>query len=81
MLNDKQINSLRKAVTRCRELLQQSIAELLEGTYGVYRTGKVEADVRMTNLVDDERLNVSRFWLTWSISRLRASRPRKRSSS
>ncbi|MBN8638649.1 MAG: hypothetical protein J0M07_25265, partial [Anaerolineae bacterium] len=47
-------NTLRNAVTQCRKLLEDAIAETLEGQYGVFRTGKIEDAARMVHLTLDE---------------------------
>jgi len=47
-------NTLRNAVTQCRKLLEDAIAETLEGQYGVFRTGKIEDTARMVHLSPDE---------------------------
>ncbi|MEH1891212.1 MAG: hypothetical protein V7K92_17765 [Nostoc sp.] len=47
-------NTLRNVVTQCRRLLEEAVAELLEGRFGIYITGKVEPVDRMKHLsVDD----------------------------
>ena len=39
-------NTLRNVVTQCRKLLEDAIADTLEGQYGVYRSGKTEDAAR-----------------------------------
>ena len=43
-------NTLRNAVTKCRKLLEEAIAEVLEGRFGIHRKGSVEATNSMSNL-------------------------------
>lgn len=47
-------NTLRNAVTQCRKLLEDALAETLEGQYGVFRNGKIEDSARMVHLTMDE---------------------------
>jgi hypothetical protein len=47
-------NTLRLAVTRCRKLLEDAIAEQLEGRYGLYRSGKRDDAAALTHLSDEE---------------------------
>lgn len=47
-------NELRKAVTNCRKLLEDSLADELEGQYGIYRTGKWDETSKLTHLSGDE---------------------------
>ena len=52
-------NKLRNVVTQCRKLLEDAVAQVLQGQFGIYPTGKkddvhVEEESRMTNLVEDE---------------------------
>jgi hypothetical protein len=41
-LNRTQRNALRNIVTACRRLLEDETASLLEGQYGIHRTGRIE---------------------------------------
>jgi hypothetical protein len=41
-LNRTQRNTLRHIVTACRRLLEDETASLLEGQYGIHRTGRIE---------------------------------------
>ncbi|WIG59039.1 MAG: hypothetical protein OJF49_001786 [Ktedonobacterales bacterium] len=51
MTLDKSIrNTLRLAVTQCRKLLEDTVAELLEGQFGIHRHGAVEPAARMAHL-------------------------------
>ena len=53
-------NKLRSVVTQCRRLLEESIAQQLQGRYDIYATGKkdevrAEKDVPLGHLSDEER--------------------------
>ncbi len=53
-------NKLRSVVTQCRRLLEESIAQQLQGKYDLYATGKkdevrAEKDVPLGHLSDEER--------------------------
>ena len=48
-------NTLRNVVTQCRKLLEDSIADTLEGQYGVYRSGKTDDASAMVHLSPEER--------------------------
>jgi hypothetical protein len=53
-------NKLRSVVTQCRRLLEESIAQQLQGKYDIYATGtkdevKAENDVPLGHLTDEER--------------------------
>ena len=53
-------NKLRSVVTQCRRLLEESIAQQLQGKYDIYATGKkdevrAEKDVPLGHLSDEER--------------------------
>src|SRR5208337_1224088 len=53
-------NKLRSVVTQCRRLLEESIAQQLQGKYDIYATGKkdevrAEKDVPLGHLTDEER--------------------------
>lgn len=54
---DKAIrNTLRSTVTQCHRLLETSIAQVLEGRYGIYTDGKPPDDAsQMGHLSDEER--------------------------
>lgn len=47
-------NTLRNVVTQCRRLLEEAVAELLEGQFGIYTTGKIESVDRMKHLSADD---------------------------
>lgn len=47
-------NTLRNVVTRCRQLLEEAVAQVLEGQYGVYASGRVEDAAKMDHLMPDE---------------------------
>jgi hypothetical protein len=51
---------LRNVVTQCRKLLEESIAQQLQGKYDIYATGKkdevrAERDVPLKHLSDEEQ--------------------------
>lgn len=48
-------NTLRNVVTQCRRLLEEAVAEVLEGLFGIYASGKIEAADRMGHLSADDR--------------------------
>ncbi|MGO9465046.1 MAG: hypothetical protein ACLQVF_12945, partial [Isosphaeraceae bacterium] len=53
-------NKLRSVVTQCRRLLEDSIAQQLQGKYDIYATGKkdevkTEDNVPLGHLTDEER--------------------------
>ena len=53
-------NKLRSVVTQCRRLLEESIAQQLQGKYDIYATGKkdevrAEKDVPLGHLTEEER--------------------------
>ncbi len=53
-------NKLRSVVTQCRRLLEESIAQQLQGKFDIYATGKkdevkAEEDVPLGHLTDEER--------------------------
>ena len=47
-------NTLRNVVTQCRKLLEEAVAEVLEGQFGIYTSGKVEDASRMGHLSADD---------------------------
>ncbi len=47
-------NILRNVVTQCRKLLEEAVAELLEGQFGIYTSGKLEDASRMGHLSTDD---------------------------
>jgi hypothetical protein len=52
-------NKLRNVVTQCRKLLEEAVAQVLQGQFAIYPTGKkdevhVEDESHMTNLVEEE---------------------------
>jgi hypothetical protein len=54
-------NRLRTVVTQCRRLLENAVAEVLQGQFGVYATGKkdevvIEDAARMTHLTNPDDL-------------------------
>src|SRR5947209_1459398 len=64
-------NTLRNVVTRCRRLLEDVTADLLEGQFGVYRDGRVEEETGMAGL-DDER-RTRRLELLAHLAHIRAT--------
>jgi len=46
---------LRNTVTRCRELLEDAVGDVLEGRLGIRRSGEVEDASRMTHLSEEEQ--------------------------
>src|SRR5207249_1298636 len=53
---DKQLrNSLRNVITQCRRLLEDAVAEVLQGQFGVHTTGKVEDAAEMRHLSEEDR--------------------------
>jgi hypothetical protein len=53
-------NKLRNVVTQCRKLLEDAVAQVLQGQFGIYATGKkeevhVEDESRMTHLAEEDR--------------------------
>jgi hypothetical protein len=53
---DKQTrNALRNVVTQCRRLLEEAVAERLQGQFGVHPGGKIEDAARMGHLSDEDR--------------------------
>ena len=60
MMDQALRNRLRSVVTQCRRLLEESIAQQLQGKYDIYVTGKkdevrAEKDVPLGHLSDEER--------------------------
>jgi hypothetical protein len=53
-------NKLRNVVTQCRKLLEDAVAQVLQGQFGIYATGKkdevhVDDDAKMKHLSDEDR--------------------------
>ena len=53
-------NKLRNVVTKCRKLLEDAVAQVLQGQFGIYPSGKkdevhVEDEARMGHLGDEDR--------------------------
>src|SRR5579863_3311773 len=53
-------NKLRNVVTQCRKLLEDAVAQVLQGQFGIYTSGKqeevhVEDDAAMKHLSDEDR--------------------------
>ena len=53
-LNRAQRNTLRNIVTACRRLLEDETASLLEGQYGIHRTGRIEKTSALRHLSSEE---------------------------
>ena len=56
-------NKLRNVVTQCRKLLEDAVAQVLQGQFGLYASGKrdevyVEDDARMAHLNDEDRASL-----------------------
>ncbi|MGI9069400.1 MAG: Eco57I restriction-modification methylase domain-containing protein [Pyrinomonadaceae bacterium] len=47
-------NTLRNVVTQCRRLLEDAIGEILQGRYGIHKTGAIEKSESLTHLSSDE---------------------------
>jgi hypothetical protein len=53
---DKAIrNTLRGVVTKCRRILEEAVAEQLEGQFGIHASGKVEETDRLKHLSKEDR--------------------------
>lgn len=53
-------NTLRNVVTQCRKLLEESVAQVLQGQFGIYAAGKkdevqIEPEARMSHLSEEDR--------------------------
>ncbi len=53
-------NKLRNVVTQCRKLLEEAVAQVLQGQFGIYASGKkdevhVEEEARMKNLSEEDK--------------------------
>ena len=53
-------NTLRNVVTQCRRLLEESVAQVLQGQFGIYATGKkdevqIEPEARMSHLSEEDQ--------------------------
>jgi len=48
-------NTLRNAVTQCRKLLETAISQELEGSFGIYLTGKLDPAEKMPHLSAEEQ--------------------------
>lgn len=53
-------NTLRNVVTQCRRLLEESVAQVLQGQFGIYATGKkdevqIESEARMSHLSEEDQ--------------------------
>jgi len=42
-------NKLRNVVTQCRKLLEDAVAQVLQGQFGIYATGKKDEVMSRTN--------------------------------
>jgi len=54
-MDKAQSNLLRNTVTRCRQLLEASIFDVLEGQFGIHRDGTIEDEARMSHLSPEDR--------------------------
>lgn len=48
-------NTLRNVVTQCRRELEKSVAEMLEGQFGIYASGKIDDMAAMSHLSAEDR--------------------------
>ncbi|MCL4299601.1 MAG: hypothetical protein KJ077_27945 [Anaerolineae bacterium] len=48
-------NTLRNTVTHCRRLLEEAIAELLQGQFGIHLDGKIEDAASLSHLSEEDR--------------------------
>ncbi len=48
-------NTLRNVVTQCRKELEKSVAEMLEGQFGIYALGKIDAATAMSHLSAEDQ--------------------------
>jgi hypothetical protein len=53
-------NTLRNVVTQCRRLLEESVAQVLQGQFGIFAVGKkdevqIEPEARMSHLSEEDR--------------------------
>jgi len=48
-------NTLRNVVTKCRKLLEDAIAEVLEGQFGIHKSGSLESSSSMVHLSEEEQ--------------------------
>jgi hypothetical protein len=53
-------NKLRNVVTQCRKLLEEAVAQVLQGQFGIHASGKkdevhVEDEARMKNLSEEDK--------------------------
>jgi len=55
MVEAERRSLLRSTVTRCRTLLEDSLAEVLHGRFGIHADGTIEDEAKMTYLSDEER--------------------------
>lgn len=47
-------DALKKVVVKCRQLLEAAVEDLLEGEFGIYKSGQVDADDAMDHLSADD---------------------------
>lgn len=47
-------DALKKVVVKCRQLLEAAVEDLLEGEFGIYKSGQVDADTAMGHLASDD---------------------------
>ncbi|NJO40304.1 MAG: hypothetical protein HC769_11435 [Cyanobacteria bacterium CRU_2_1] len=48
-------NTLRNVVTQCRKELEKSVAEMLEGQFGIYASGKIDDATAMSHLSAEDQ--------------------------
>ena len=57
---ETEIEQLRNVVTQCRKLLEESIAQTLQGQFGIYAGQRnevhIEEEFRMTHLAEEDQL-------------------------
>ena len=54
-MNKEQRNALRNMVVQCRRLLEKSIADGLQGQYGIHPTGEIEPANRLSHLSEEDK--------------------------
>lgn len=54
-MNKQTRNTLRNTVTQCRRFLEESIAELLQGQFGIHPSGKIEDAEQLSHLSEEDR--------------------------
>lgn len=54
-MNKEQRNSLRNMVIQCRRLLEKSVADSLQGHYGIHTSGEIEQADRLSHLSNEDK--------------------------